>query len=149
MKQTPSAFIQYRQPEFGRTGQIQVACPSKVKSAKPPLALLKMPAGIIVLLFLCWYSTYHQRETEEDRMTQARVDWFHDRGPWLYPELGDHYTVDRFKCTALPTQLFCRGWLRSKDQLPSSGQPGDFFRIVGNDHIWVWPLPPLSGWIDP
>jgi hypothetical protein len=88
-------------------------------------------------------------KTNEDRI-QAMVNWFHDRGPWQLPAAGDHFIVERFKdYPGWPSSLVCRGWLKSRKELPPDGKPGDFYRIVGNPHIFVWPLPPYSGWVDP
>jgi hypothetical protein len=109
---------------------------------------------------LCWYALcaasgaadHWARDAEAAREAeieksdiQIRLAW----EPWFQPIIGHTYHEAQFAGTCLPTDICFRGWVNSPEQLPPIGKPGDFYRLKDNDHVWVWPLPPYSGWIDP
>jgi hypothetical protein len=128
---------------------------------------LKIPAAILGFMALCWYALCAAsgaadrwardaevaREAEiEQSDLQIRLAW----EPWFQPIMGHTYPVpaeraSTFQAWSLPLELTFRGWVDSAEQMRflPPGKPGDFYRLKGNDHVWVWPLPPLTGWIDP
>jgi hypothetical protein len=69
---------------------------------------------------------------------------------WVNPHIGDRFALSADRDPRLPAVVTFSGWILSWDQLPARAAIGDFYRVPGEEHVYVWCGYGYStGWIDP